>query len=97
MAKNLNVSLAFTANTNEAIAAIKRLQKELNGLATGATLKNSGISQITPEIQRAMVAAGELQAKLESATNLKTGKLDLGQFTDSLKKVAFLLINMHSN
>ena len=86
MAKNLNVSLAFTANTNEAIAAIKNLQKELNGLATGASLKNSGIAQITPEIQKAMVAAGELQAKLESATNLKTGKLDLGQFNDSLKK-----------
>lgn len=86
MAKNLNVSLAFTANTNEAIAAIKRLQKELNGLATGSALKDSGISQITPEIQRAMVAAGELQAKLEAATNLKTGKLDLGQFSDSLKK-----------
>ena len=86
MAKNLNVSLAFTANTNEAIAAIKRLQKELNSLATGATLKDSGISQITPEIQRAMVAAGELQAKLEAATNLKTGKLDLGQFSESLKK-----------
>jgi hypothetical protein len=33
-----------------------------------------------------MVAAGELQAKLESATNLKTGKLDLSQFSDSLKK-----------
>jgi len=60
MAKNLNVSLAFTANTNEAIAAIKNLQKELNGLATGSALKNSGISQITPEIQRAMTAAGEL-------------------------------------
>ena len=86
MAKNLNVSLAFTANTNEAIAAIKNLQKELNGLATGSALKNSGISQITPEIQRAMTAAGELQAKLEAATNLKTGKLDLGQFSDSLKK-----------
>ena len=86
MAKQLNVSLAFTANTNEAIAAIKQLQKELNGLATGTSLKNSGISELTPEIQKAMVAAGELQAKLESATNLKTGKLDLSQFSDSLKK-----------
>ena len=35
MAKQLNVSLAFTANTNEAIAQVKALQKELNGLATG--------------------------------------------------------------
>ena len=45
MAKQLNtVSLAFTANTNEAIASIKNLQKELNNLATGTSLKNSGIS-----------------------------------------------------
>ena len=86
MAKQLNVSLAFTANTNEAIASIKNLQKELNGLATGAKLKNSGITELTPEIQRAMVAAGELQAKLEGAVNVKTGKLDLSQFSDSLKK-----------
>jgi hypothetical protein len=43
MAKQLNVSLAFTANTNEAIAAIKNLQKELNGLATGKSLKMNGI------------------------------------------------------
>ena len=86
MAKQLNVSLAFTANTNEAIASIKNLQKELNGLATGTKLKSSGITELTPEIQRAMVAAGELQAKLESAVNVKTGKLDLSQFSDSLKK-----------
>ena len=87
MAKNLNtVSLAFTANTNEAIASIKKLQKELNQLATGASLKNGTISQLTPEIQKAMVAAGELQAKLEHATNLKTGKLDLTAFSESLKK-----------
>ena len=43
MANQLNVSLAFTANTNEAIAAIKNLQKELNGLATGKSLKMNGI------------------------------------------------------
>ena len=84
MSKNLNVSLAFTANTNEAIAQIKNLQKELNGLAVGTSLKNS-ISQITPEIQNAMTAAAELQAKLEDAVNVKTGKLDLGKFSDSLK------------
>jgi hypothetical protein len=44
MAKQLNVSLAFTANTNEAIASIKRLQKELSGLATGASLEKAGLS-----------------------------------------------------
>ena len=86
MSKDLKVSLAFTANTNEAIAQIKNLQKELNNLATGTNLKNSSIAQITPEIQNAMVAAAELQAKLEGAVNVKTGKLDLGKFSESLKK-----------
>ena len=86
MPKELKVSLAFTANTNEAIAAIKNLQKELNNLATGKTINTSGVAQLTPEIQKAMVAAGQLQAKLESAVNLKTGKLDLGLFSESLKK-----------
>ena len=86
MAKKLNVDLSFTAKTDDAKRQIKLLQQELNALATGATLKINGVSQITPEIQKAMAAAGELQAKLESATNVDTGKLDLGKFTESLKK-----------
>ena len=85
--KEIKFSLAFTANTNEAIASLKRLRKELNDLATnGASNKMSGIASIAPEIQRATAAAGELQAKLDSAVNIKTGKLDLSIFSESLKK-----------
>ena len=93
MSKNLNVSLAFTANTNEAIASIKNLQKELNSLSKGSSLKNSGITQLTPQIQQATVAAGELQATLEQAVNTKTGKLDLTQFSRSLKQSGKTLSN----
>jgi hypothetical protein len=56
-------------------------------LATGGSLaKSTGIAQLTPEIRSAMAAAAELQAKLEGAVNVKTGKLDLGLFSESLRK-----------
>lgn len=81
---NYNVHLSFTADANAAKAQIKSLQQELNKLATGKTLP-SGITELSPEIQRATLAAGELQAKLESAINVNTGKLDLGKFSSSLR------------
>jgi hypothetical protein len=56
-------------------------------LATGGSLaKSTGITQLTPEIRSAMTAAAELQAKLEGAVNVKTGKLDLGKFSESLRR-----------
>ena len=85
--QQLSVSLAFTADTKQAVAAVKSLRQELNNLATGKNLNNKNLfSDITPEIKKAMIAASELQVKLENATNIKTGKLDLGLFQDSLKK-----------
>lgn len=82
---NYNVNLRFTADANAAKAEIKSLQAELNKIATGKLLPKDNLSTLTPEIQKAMAAAGELQAKLESAVNVNTGKLDLGKFSDSLK------------
>lgn len=84
MSKQLNVSLAFTANTSEAIAQIKNLQKELNNISMGKFGANSPIKSLTPEIQTAMKAASQLQAALEGAVNVQTGKLDLGKFSQSL-------------
>ena len=84
MSKQLNVSLAFTANTSEAIAQIKNLQKELNNISMGNFGANSPIKSLTPEIQTAMKAASQLQAALEGAVNVQTGKLDLGKFSQSL-------------
>lgn len=84
MSKQLNVSLAFTANTSEAIAQIKNLQKELNNISMGKFGANAPIKSLTPEIQTAMKAASQLQAALEGAVNVQTGKLDLGKFSQSL-------------
>ena len=91
MAKQLNqatVNLAFTADANQAKREIQSLQQSLNKLATvGAGPKGStGLSSLTVEAQKAMVAAAELQASLESAVNVNTGKLDLTKFNESLKR-----------
>lgn len=80
-----HISLAFTADTKQAISAVKSLREELNGIATGTSIRDGGISQLTPEIQKAMTAATQLQASLEHATNIKTGKLDITKFSQSLK------------
>ena len=86
MSKQLHISLAFTAKTNEAIAQIKQLQRELNNISLGRPGGKSPIENITPEIQTAMRAASQLQAALEGAVNVRTGKLDLGKFSDILNK-----------
>ena len=44
---------------------------------------------ITKEIQEASVAAATLKTQLENATNVNTGKLDLGRFNQSLKESGY--------
>ena len=82
MAKQLNVSLAFTADTSQAAAQVKSLQQQLTSLVN----QPIGIGQkMTAEIQEAANAAAELKVHLESATNVKTGTLDFGKLNQSLK------------
>lgn len=82
MAKQLNVSLAFTADTSQAAAQVKSLQQQLTSLVN----QPIGIGQkMTAEIQEATNAAAELKVHLESATNVKTGTLDFGKLNQSLK------------
>lgn len=82
MAKQLNVSLAFTADTSQAAAQVKSLQQQLTNLVN----QPIGIGQkMTAEIQEATNAAAELKVHLESATNVKTGTLDFGKLNQSLK------------
>ena len=74
MAKQLNVNLAFTADTSNAKSQIQDLQNQLKKLGSG-----TGISSqlpITKEIQEARIAADELKVHLEKAINTKTGTLD---------------------
>lgn len=84
MAKQLNVNLAFTADTGKAKAQIQELQTLLNQIAyTGATSSSTG--QLQQDLQKASSAAKELQFHLNNAFNATTGKFDLSLLDKSLK------------
>ena len=83
MPKQLNVSLAFTADTSAAKKQIQDLQKSLSDL-----IKSTSASQqlgLTKELVEAKSAAAELQVMLKGATT-STGSLDLSKFSNSLQK-----------
>lgn len=82
MAKNLNVNLTFTANTQQAKMQLQQLQTQLSQLTT-----NSAIGQnLTKDIQQGITAASQLKTMLQSATDVDTGKLNLSQFNQSLQQ-----------
>ena len=83
MPKQLNVNLAFTADTGKAAASIKSLQQQLTQLMNTANV-NSQTLGLTKEIKEATTAVAQLKSQLSSATN-STGNLDLTKFNDSLK------------
>lgn len=88
MAKGLNqvdVSMRFTADTESAKAAIQSLQNSLTNLVKISTTSHSSFG-FTKEIQQATQAAAQLKVQLQSAINADTGKLDLGKFSDNLRK-----------
>ena len=90
MAKALNVSLAVTADTSQAKAALQALQSSLTQLSQMTDLKIGGsgsqLTAITSEIVKAQQAAGQLRTQLQEATNVNTGKLDLVKFNQSLNQ-----------
>ena len=89
MAKQLNVSLSFTADANAAKREIQSLQQALNNLAKFGTTDlpiGNEVSKLNEDLREGMHAAADLQAKLESAVNVKTGKLDLNKFNSSLRQ-----------
>ena len=85
MAKQLNVNLAFTADTGKAKAQLQDLNRQLDNLIGGKGVKNIDLG-ITKEINEGIAAAASLKAHLQDATNVNTGKLDLTKFTQSLQK-----------
>ena len=82
MAKQLNVNLAFGADTSKAKAAIEDLNKTLTKIQN--TPGQGGLIDDV-SIRRASEAAKELQQHLSRAVNTDTGKLDLNRFSQSLK------------
>lgn len=81
MAKRLNVELGFTADTSQAKRQIDDLVSQLQKIqmAPSKTFDSQGLKD-------ASKAAQELQAHIQSAINVDTGKLDLTKFSTSLTK-----------
>lgn len=84
MAKQLNVNLAFTADTSKAKAEINSLQQSLNKIASGVGLKGLG-NTISADLQKASKSATELQMHLQKAINVNTGTLNFTAFNQSIK------------
>ena len=83
MAKQLNVNLAFTADTGKAAASIRSLQNQLTQLMNNAA-KDSASLGLTKDIKEATTAVAQLKAQLSGAMS-STGTLDLTKFNDSLR------------
>ena len=83
MAKQLNVNLAFTADTGKARQQLQELQRLLSGLTTKSAQKSP--LGITTEINEAIADVSKLEVALKSATT-NTGSLDLGQFKREIDK-----------
>lgn len=81
---NVRVNLQFTADTGAARRAMDDLQTKLQNL-TKATAAKSTLG-LDKDLQAANKAATDLLVTLEKSTNVNTGKLDLGRFSESLKK-----------
>ena len=78
MAKQLNVNLAFNADTSKAKQQIQDLQNQLSAIINMPT---AGLgADIATKINQASRAAAELKVHLEKATNIKTGNLDFTKF-----------------
>ena len=78
----LNVNLAFTANTAKAQAQIRDLQQSLDKLSNMSNPKGLGI---TKELQEAQLAAAKLKVVLDKSLS-STGNLDLTKLYDQLAK-----------
>ena len=83
MAKQLNVNLAFTADTSQAKSQMLELQKLLDNL--GRHTANNNKLGLDKELTNALEKASQLKAILASSTN-SAGGLDLGKFSSELQK-----------
>ena len=94
MAKQLNVNLAFTADTSQAKRNLMELQNTLNSIANTTPINNLGLSK---EMQEAKASAKELQQHIANAFNTKTGNLDLSKLNASLQSTGQSLGTLSAN
>ena len=81
MAKQLNVSLGFNADTSQAKKSIQELSSMLTKIQTQPAALFDDVN-----LKKASQAAQDLQKHLNAAVNADTGKLDLNKFSQSLSK-----------
>ena len=81
MSKQVQVNLAFNADTAKAKAQINELVASLNKIS----MKDSQIFD-DRELREAANAAKDLTTHLQNAVNVNTGKLDLNKFSQSLSQ-----------
>lgn len=90
MAKQLNsyqVNLQFNANTTHAKTQLQDLQTTLDAIIKESIAGVSkGDFNLTKRLNEAQIAASKLQTILAQTTNVKTGKMDLTRFSQSLKQ-----------
>ena len=81
MARNIQVNLTFSADTNAAKTQLQQLQQSLSNLTSNVNLGG----KITAEMQQSINKVNELKVALNNATNVDTGKLNFGKFSQELK------------
>ena len=82
MAKNLQVNLAFTADTNAAMQNLQTLRNSLNEISSLPFSVGKGLSQ---DLQTASHSAQQLQRHLGAAMDVKTGNINLNKLQSSLQ------------
>lgn len=84
-----DTSMVFNMRFNADTAAAKKQIEDLNNSLNKLTTHNPNSAQdlpLTESLAKAQIKAQELKTILTDATNTKTGKLDLGKFSESLEK-----------
>lgn len=84
--KIADYTIGFNADTTQLKQEMKSVQTQLNEIANFKFASANNGSPFTQEITKAAAAAKDLQTKLQAATNVKTGQLDLTKFNQSLQR-----------
>lgn len=101
MAKKLNnttynVNLAFSADADRAKKQLQDLKSQLISIANTPIHVQLADTNAAQKIREASIAAAELTAHLNKATNVDTGKLDFAKLNESLKR-SNISINEYMN
>lgn len=88
MAKNLQINLAFTADTGMAMANLQKLRTSLTEISSLPFTLGKNISS---DLKLAATSAQQLQQHLGAAMDLKTGNLNLSKLETSLKSAGHSL------